>query len=383
MKIVTILGTRPEIIRLSVVIRLLDKCCQHILVHTGQHYDNRLSQIFFDELEVRGPDVNLGVRAAGFGGQIGQVIERSEALLLEHRPDRLLILGDTNSGLAALVARRLGIPVYHMEAGSRCYDDRVPEEINRRVIDHLSSVLMPYTNRGRENLLAEGFPSDRVYVIGNPIKQVIENHRAQIARSRALEELGVEPQRYFLATLHRAENVDVPDRLRNLVNALALLHLEFGYPVLCSLHPRTRSKAAAFGIDLRRAGLSVLEPLGFFDFVSLEQAALCLLSDSGTVQEEGCVLGVPHVTMRDATERIETLECGANILSGTEPSAVLSAVRLVTSEQRRWQAPDEYLVPAVAETVCRILLGFRSPDTAEVGWQRRNWRSAVAMREAT
>ena len=376
MKVMTILGTRPEIIRLSLVIRLLDQSAEHILVHTGQNYEDRLSQIFFDELGVRPPDVYMGVRAAGFGGQIGQVLERSEALFRQHRPDRLLILGDTNSGLSALVAGRLGIPVYHMEAGNRCYDDRVPEEVNRRVIDHSSSVLMPYTNRSRENLIAEGFPGHRLYVIGNPIKQVIDNYADQIAGSRAMEELGVEPSRFFLTTFHRAENVDTPGRLRDLVDALTLLRAEFGYPVLCSMHPRTRSKVEAFGIDLKREGLSFLEPLGFFDFLRLEQAAFCLLSDSGTVQEEGCILGVPNVTIRDVTERPETLECGSNILSGTEPAAILNAVRFVTSQGRGWQPPVEYLAPVVAETVCRIVLGFRLPNAAELNWRSTKPASA-------
>jgi UDP-N-acetylglucosamine 2-epimerase (non-hydrolysing) len=371
MKIMTILGTRPEIIRLSLVIPLLDRFCQHILVHTGQNYDSRLSKIFFDELAVREPDVYMGVRAAGFGGQIGQILERSEALFLEHRPDRLLILGDTNSGLASIIARRLGIPVYHLEAGNRCYDDRVPEEVNRRIIDHSSSVLMPYTNRSRENLLAEGFPGNRIYVIGNPIKQVIDHFSEKIAASAALEQLGLERRKFFLVTLHRAENVDVEFRLRSLIDAFALLHEEFGFPVVCSLHPRTRSKMEAFGIDLKRAGLSFLEPFGFFDFVALEQSAFCLLSDSGTVQEEACIFGMPNVTIRDVTERSETLDCGSNILCGVILDEVLRAVRMVTSQNVRWKPPEEYVAPAVAETVCRIVLGYRLPDTAELEWHGR------------
>src|ERR1035437_6269666 len=196
MKIMTILGTRPEIIRLSLVIPLLDQLCQHSLVHTGQNYDDRLSRVFFEELGVRKPDVHMGVRAAGFGGQIGQILERSEALFLEHRPDRLLILGDTNSGLAAIVAKRLGIPVYHMEAGNRCFGDRVPVEVNRRIIDHSSTVLMPYTERSRENLLREGMASNRVYVTGNPIREVIETFRDRISSSKALAELGLERKKY-------------------------------------------------------------------------------------------------------------------------------------------------------------------------------------------
>ena len=371
MKIMTILGTRPEIIRLSLVIALLDQFCEHILVHTGQNYDDRLSQVFFAELGVRRPDVHMGVRAAGFGGQIGQILERSEALFLEHRPDRVLILGDTNSGLTAIIARRLGIPVYHMEAGNRCYDDRVPEEVNRRVIDHSRSILMPYTNRSRENLLGEGLPNDRVYVTGNPIKQIIDQFSEKIAASTTIERLGLERGKFFLVTLHRAEYVDIEMRLRSLLDALALLHEEFGFPVVCSLHPRTRSKMEAFGIDLKRAGLSLLEPLGFFDFVRLEQSAFCLLSDSGTVQEEACIFGVPNVTIRDVTERPETLECGSNILSGIAPSAILAAVRFVTAQRGKWNPPPEYLAPAVAETVCRILLSYRIPDLSEVVWRQR------------
>jgi len=369
MKIMSILGTRPEIIRLSLVIPLLDQFCQHVLVHTGQNYDDQLSQVFFDELGVRKPDVHMGVRAASFGGQIGQILERSEALLLEHRPDRLLILGDTNSGLAAIIARRLGIPVYHMEAGNRCYDDRVPEEVNRRMIDHSSSVLMPYTNRSRENLLAEGFPGNRVYVIGNPIKQVIDKFSEKIAASAALEQLGLERGKFFLVTLHRAENVDIESRLQSLLDALVLLHDKFGFPVVCSLHPRTRSKMEAFGIDMKRTGLTFLEPLGFLDFSRLEQSAFCLLSDSGTVQEEACIFGVPNVTIRDVTERPETLDCGSNILSGAQPNAIFRSVTLVTAQKPSWAVPEEYQRPSVAETVCRILLGHREPDPAELQWR--------------
>src|SRR3990170_4557679 len=211
MKVMTILGTRPEIIRLSGVIRLLDRYSEHTLVHTGQNYDDRLSRIFFEELEVSPPDVNMGVHAGSFAGQIGQILEKSEELFLKYHPDRLLILGDTNSGISALVARRLGIPVYHMEAGNRCYDDRVPEEVNRRVIDHSSTILMPYTNRSRENLLAEGILGERIYVVGNPISEVIRHFAAQIDSAPGPSRLGL-PAGYFLATIHRAENVDNEER---------------------------------------------------------------------------------------------------------------------------------------------------------------------------
>jgi UDP-N-acetylglucosamine 2-epimerase (non-hydrolysing) len=257
----------------------------------------------------------MAMRAATPAAQIGQILEKSETLLLKPRPDRVLILGDTNSGMAS-IARRLGIPVYHMEAGNRCYDDRVPEEVNRRVIDHCSSVLLPYTNRSKENLLREGVPADRIYVTGNPINVVIKVFDKEIVQSSALEQLGVERRKYFLVTMHRAENVDVEPRLRGLVDALARLHAEYGHPVICSFHLRTKAKVEAFGVDVARNGLRFVEPFGFFDFVRLERKAFCILSDSGTVQEEACIFGVPNVTIRDVTGRPETLESGSNILAG-------------------------------------------------------------------
>jgi UDP-N-acetylglucosamine 2-epimerase (non-hydrolysing) len=223
MRVMTILGTRPEIIRLSAVIRLLDQYAEHTLVHTGQNYEDRLSRIFFEDLAVRTPDIFMGVRAATFSGQIGQILEKSEEVFGEIRPDRLLILGDTNSGLSAIVARRLGIPVYHMEAGNRCYDDRVPEEVNRRVIDHSSSVLMPYTSRSRDNLLAEGFPANRIFVTGNPIREVIDRCSSLISASTILNDLDLGERRFFLVTVHRAENVDRKDRLRGIVAGLESL----------------------------------------------------------------------------------------------------------------------------------------------------------------
>lgn len=369
MKIMTVLGTRPEIIRLSLVIKLLDEQADHVLVHTGQNYDDRLSRIFFDELGVRAPDEFMGVRGTGFGDQVGQILAHSEELFRKHRPDRLLILGDTNSGLSALVARRLGIPVYHMEAGNRCFDDRVPEEVNRRVIDHSSTVLLPYTNRSRENLLHEGIPGERVYVTGNPIKQVIDHHAASIGRSSILADLGLTEHRFFLVTMHRAENVDLADRLRSLVEALVSLHQYYGFPVVCSLHPRTRAKVEQFGVNLDRTGLRFVQPLGFFDFVRLEQSAFCLLSDSGTVQEEACIFGVPNVTIRDVTERPETLECGSNLLASCDPNTIARMVEFATASETNWIPPSEYLVPHVAETVARLVLSYRVPDQAELAWR--------------
>jgi UDP-N-acetylglucosamine 2-epimerase (non-hydrolysing) len=256
-----------------------------------------------------------------------------------------------------------------MEAGNRCYDDRVPEEVNRRVIDHSSTVLLPYTERSRQNLLAEGIPGSRICVTGNPIKQVIDRFSREIAASSALEDCGVARGSYFLVTAHRSENVDNAGRLRSLLEGFEGLHREYGYPVVYPFHPRTRSRAQAAGIELERSGIRFITPLGFFDFIRLEQNAFCVLSDSGTVQEEACIFGVPNVTVREVTERPETLECGSNILCSVDPQAIAGAVRLVTGQKRGWQPPKEYLESGVAEAVCRIVLGYRMPDAAETAWR--------------
>jgi len=359
-KIMTILGTRPEIIRLSRIVPALDGAVDHLLVHTGQNYDSRLNDIFFEDLGVRAPDHWLGAKGS-FGEQAGQILAGCERLMVGEEPDRVLILGDTNSGLSAIVAKRLGIPVYHMEAGNRCYDDRVPEEVNRRIIDHSSDVLMPYTHNSKENLMREGIALDRILVTGNPIREVIAHYEDRIAQSRALDELGVTDGKYFLVTMHRAENVDIEPRLRALTSGFLQLHERFGYPVVVSTHPRTRSRMATFGIDASGSGVRFMEPFGFFDFICLEQRAACVISDSGTVQEECCIFGVPNVTIRDVTERPETVECGSNVLSGADADILLRAAELVMGRSPDWEPPPEYLVKNVTQTVLNILVSFRLP----------------------
>lgn len=358
MKVMTLFGTRPEIIRLSQVIKHLDRFCEQLLVHTGQNYDPNLSDIFFDELGLRPPDIYLGVQATNFAEQAGQILSRVGEVLSQVKPDRLLILGDTNSGLAAIVAARMGIPVYHMEAGNRCYDDRVPEEINRRLIDHCSHVLMPYTHRSKENLLREGIERQRIFVIGNPIYEVLEAYRAQIDTSDVLSRLDVAPKEYFLATLHRAENVDDPTRLEQLLRGLALVADAYQEPMIVSLHPRTADKLARSGLSPQSERVRLLKPLGFFDFVKLERHARCVLSDSGTVQEECCIFKVPNVTLRDVTERPETIECGSNILAGADPERILQSVTTVLGSTRSWTPPAEYLEACVSRVVAKIVLGY-------------------------
>ncbi len=355
-KVLTLLGTRPEIIRLSRVIPLLDESCEHVLVHSGQNFDDRLSGMFFRDLGLREPDRSMGVRGDGFGDQIGQILAGCEEIFRAEAPDTVLVLGDTNTGLGAFVAKRMGIRVAHMEAGNRCFDDRVPEEVNRRVIDHSSTVLMPYTHRSAENLVREGIERRRVYVTGNPIKEVLDHYASQIDAADPFSAVGVEPGKYFLVTAHRAETVDDPARLASLVEALNQTVEKYDLPVVASLHPHTADRMQQFGIEAGK--VRFVPPLGLFDFVRLEKEAFCVLSDSGTVQEECCIFGVPTVTMRDVTERPETIECGSNILAGVEADRILPAIDLAVRSAGKWTPPPEYLVDNVSDIVARIVQGI-------------------------
>jgi UDP-N-acetylglucosamine 2-epimerase (non-hydrolysing) len=360
MKVLTIFGTRPEIIRLSLVMSLLDQHSQHVTVHTGQNYDESLSDVFLRDLQVRTPDYHLGVRSASFGEQVGLILSKTDEILEKEKPEKILILGDTNSALTAIVAARRGIPVFHMEAGNRCYDDRVPEEVNRRIIDHSSRFLLPYTERSKENLVREGIERDRIFITGNPINEVLLNFNEQIESSEAMENLGVGKYEYFLVTLHRSENVDLPERLEKILRGFQLVAEKFDKPMLVSLHPRTASKLEKFGIKPNTDKIKLLNPLGFFDFVKLEKNALAVLTDSGTVQEECSIFGVPNVTVRDVTERPETIEAGSNILSGADSEQILKAVEIAVSQPANWIAPREYMVESVSQTVLKIILGYNS-----------------------
>ncbi|MEW5784273.1 MAG: UDP-N-acetylglucosamine 2-epimerase (non-hydrolyzing) [Bacillota bacterium] len=357
MKVLTVLGTRPEIIRLSRIMPVLDRLCDHVVVNTGQNYDRNLNAIFFAELGLRQPDYILACQCKSPIEQICTILEGCEKVMLKEQPDRLLILGDTNSTLSAMAAKRMGIPVFHMEAGNRCYDDRVPEEVNRRIVDHCSDILMPYTERSRANLIREGIAGQRIYVTGNPIMEVLTYYARRIEESRALHKLGLETKKFFLVTLHRAENVDLEERLTQFIKAFQLLNAEYQIPVICSLHPRTRSQLMKRGQTLGGAGIRTVEPLGLFDFVHLEKSAFCVLSDSGTVQEECCILKIPNVTLRDVTERPETVEVGSNIVAGCAPEAIVGAVKTVLDRPGDWEPPHEYLAGSVSSTVVKIVLG--------------------------
>ena len=356
----TIFGTRPEIIRLSLVLKVLDQHSEHVTVHTGQNYEESLSDVFIRDLEIRTPDVHLGIKSRNFGDQIGQIITKTDELFETHKPDRVLILGDTNSGLAAIPAARRQIPVFHMEAGNRCYDNRVPEEINRRIIDHSSSILLPYTERSKENLVREGIDRDRIFVTGNPIKEVLDHFAENIENSEVMKALKVTPFEYFLVTLHRAENVDDPERLKKIFDGLAEVAAKFGKTILISVHPRTAEKLEQHGIRPPSPKIRLLKALNFFDFVKLEKNSLAVLTDSGTVQEECSIFGIPNVTLRDVTERPETIECGSNILSGGETDNILRAVEVAIAQPAAWKPPREYMAENVSQTVSKIMLGYTS-----------------------
>ncbi len=357
-KIMIIQGSRPETLRLSVILKKLDKLANTILVHTGQNYDERLNDIFFKELELRAPNYSLGVKTGNFGEQIGLIFTKIDEIITKESPSKVLILGDTNSALAAIIAEKKGTPVFHMEAGNRCFDRTVPEEINRKLVDSISTYNLPYTQLSKENLLKDGISKDRIFVTGNPIYEVMETYKAQIDSSTIFAQFNnIIPQHYFLATFHRAENVDNPSTLRKIIRQLESIAQYFCMPVICSIHPRTANKIREFNVEYDSSILLFNKPFGFFDFVKLEKNAKAILSDSGTVGEEACILGVPHIIMRNSTERQELVECGASILAGLDGNNILEALRTILSLNHTWKVPEEYLYTDVSDRVVKILQG--------------------------
>ncbi|MHA2039319.1 MAG: non-hydrolyzing UDP-N-acetylglucosamine 2-epimerase [Promethearchaeota archaeon] len=369
LKIMTILGTRPEIIRLSKIIPLLDKYSNHTLVNTNQNYDENLNKIFFKDLKLREADINLGISSSSFGQQVGELLKKTNDLFIQYRPDRIIILGDTNSGLCSIVANRLGIPVYHLEAGNRCFDDRVPEEVNRRVIDHSSTILLPYTERSKENLLTEGIANNKIHVTGNPIAEVIQTNKQKIQSSSVLKKLNLKKGNYFLVTLHRAENVDIKSRLKNIITGIDKLSKKWNVSVIISTHPRTRERLKEFKVSQDSKRLRYFSPFNFFDFICLEKEAGCILTDSGTVQEEACILKIPSLILRDVTERPEIIDSGASILTGDNPNDIVSKGNMILDRNNRWDIPAEYKRKSVSKTVTNIVLGYKIPSLSEKAWQ--------------
>ncbi|MGC4820229.1 non-hydrolyzing UDP-N-acetylglucosamine 2-epimerase [Micromonospora sp. DT63] len=358
-RIMTVVGTRPEIIRLSRVLARLDDTVDHVLVHTGQNWDPTLSDVFFTELRLRQPDRFLEVDTSSLGRVLGGVLVGMEQAIAELRPDALLVLGDTNSCIAALMARRMRVPVYHMEAGNRCFDLNVPEETNRRLVDHVADFNLVYTEHARRNLLAEGLHPRRILHTGSPMREVLEHYRASIASSTILRQLELEPGGYFLVSAHREENVDRPDRLRRLLDCLVAVRDRWGLPVLVSTHPRTRKRLEALAPDATALdGIAFHEPFGLLDYVHLQTRAYCTLSDSGTVSEESAILGFPAVTLRESIERPEALDAGGIIMTGLDPQGVVEAVEVTVAQvaAQGVPCPVDYQVPDTSRRVVDFIL---------------------------
>ena len=355
LKVVTIVGTRPEIIRLAPTIKLLDKFTDHVLVHTGQNYDYELNEIFFEDLGLRSPDIFLGVDTTSLGAVLGSVLIKTEVVLTEQRPDALVILGDTNSSISALIAKRMKIPVYHMEAGNRSFDENVPEEINRRLVDHISDYNLVYTEHARRNLLAEGIHPSRILLTGSPMKEVLADNAGALANSEVLARLKLTERGYFLVSLHREENVDDPNRLASVLEALGQIADSYELPILVSTHPRTRKRLEGQS-DALKERLHFHPPFGFNDYIKLQQSAKLVLSDSGTISEESAILGFPAVTLRDFIERPEALDAGAIMSSGISSESVLRAVAFALSGTWKTTVPDEYLVMNTSHRVLAFLL---------------------------
>jgi UDP-N-acetylglucosamine 2-epimerase (non-hydrolysing) len=360
MKVLTIVGTRPEIIRLSRVIAVLEQVTNHVLVHTGQNYDYELNEIFFKELGVPKPRHYLKAAGRNAAQTIANTIAKADVVLEKEQPDAVLVLGDTNSCLAVIPAKRRKIPIFHMEAGNRCFDMRVPEEINRRIVDHVSDINLCYTEHGRRYLLAEGLPPDRVMKTGSPMKEVLDFHRDSIEASDVLKRLGLEKGRYFTISLHREENVDNPAHLKSLVAALNALARQYRFPLVFSMHPRTRKRLEAGRLKLHRL-IRALPPLGFFDYVALQKNACCTLSDSGTIAEESSILGFPAITVREAHERPEGMDEGAVIMTGLGAERILQAVEMTLAQFRALgpcRLPADYNVDQVSWKVAKIILSY-------------------------
>jgi UDP-N-acetylglucosamine 2-epimerase (non-hydrolysing) len=325
--VVTIVGTRPEIIRLSRIIPKLDKTFNHVFVHTGQNKDLMLNEVFFKDLDLRAPDVFLDVDTSSLGAVLGDTLKKIESVYLKHKPDAVLILGDTNSAISAVLAKRMHIPVYHMEAGNRSFDENVPEETNRRLVDHVSDFNLPYTEHARRNLLAEGIHPRRLMMSGSPMREVLEHYRSKIDASTVLKDLDLEPQKYFLVSAHRQENVDSPERLKDLLDSLKAVHDEWKLPLMVSTHPRTRKQLESIPGYKDIQGVTFHEPFGFLDYNKLQLNAKCVISDSGTISEESTILGFPAITIRDSIERPEAMDFGGIVMTGLRAENVLTGIK--------------------------------------------------------
>jgi UDP-N-acetylglucosamine 2-epimerase (non-hydrolysing) len=361
-KVMTIVGTRPELIKLSRVIAELDRHMDHVLVHSGQNFDFELNEIFFQELGIRRPDIFLNANSDTAAETIGKVIVAADAAFEREKPDAILIYGDTNTGLAVIPAKRRKIPVFHMEAGNRCFDQRVPEEINRKIIDHLSDINLPLTEHARRYLLAEGLPSDRVIKTGSTMNEVLSFYKSGIETSDILDQLGLKPGAYLLVSVHREENVDDPAKLQRLLQCLEAIAEYFDRRLIVSTHPRTRKRIEALSDRQTDKRIEFLKPFGFFGYINLQMNAFCVISDSGTITEEASILGFPAVTLREAHERPEGMDRATLILTGLNPERVVQSIRIITDQhehgERSTVMVDDYNVPDVSRKIVRIIASY-------------------------
>lgn len=362
LKVMTLVGTRPELIKMSRVIAELDRQVEHVLVHSGQNYDFELNQVFFDDLEIRKPDHFLGAAGENAAQTIAEVIAKADAVFEREKPDALMLYGDTNTCLAVIPAKRRKIPVFHMEAGNRCFDQRVPEELNRKVLDHLSDINMVLTEHARRYLIAEGIRPETIIKTGSHMEEVLNYYMPRIESSDVLVREGLENGKFFIVSAHREENVDTPDNLRDLLDTLRALADTYGFPLIVSTHPRTRKRLEALGESLDHPLIRFSKPFGLLDYIKLQMSAFCVLSDSGTITEEASLLNLPAVTLRNAHERPEGMDEGTLIMSGLKREAVLDAVKVITSQHDRVRrtipvVPD-YQAGPVSKQVVRVVLSY-------------------------
>lgn len=358
----TILGTRPEIIRLSRVMAALDQLVDHKIVHTGQNYDYELNDVFFEELGVRQPDHFLNVDTSSLGRSLGEILIKTEQVILEEKPDAVLVLGDTNSATATIMAKRMKVPTYHMEAGNRSFDANVPEEINRKLVDHLADFNLVYTEHARRHLISEGLSHRFIYLTGSPMREVLEHSLDSIQNSDVLTQLELQAGKFFIVSVHREENVDSKENLAQVVEALNALYETYGYPVVVSTHPRTRNRLEKLGLDKVKGDIRFLKPFGFFDYNKLQMEAFCAISDSGTISEESSILNFPAVTLRRSIERPEALDTGVIALTGLDKDTLIEGVRIATASRAAFsgterEIPEEYKIRNTSERVVRLITG--------------------------
>lgn len=363
LKVLTVVGTRPEIIRLSRVTALLDEHVNHIIAHTGQNYDYELNEIFYKDLELRKPDFFLNVDVSSLEASVGDIIRKSGEILRAEKPDALLVLGDTNSCLSAYMAKRLHIPIFHMEAGNRCFDFNVPEEVNRRIIDHIADINLVYTEHARRNLISEGIPHRRIYLTGSPMFEVLNHYKPKIAASKIFDSLKLKADSYFVVSTHREENVDNPDNLKKILIILNHLAADYNVPIIVSTHPRTRKQLESVKDITMNSLIRFLKPFGFTDYVHLQMNAMCTLSDSGTVSEESAILNFPAISFRNSMERPEAQDAGTIILTGFDPDSVRASINMAISEHKgniSKQLPVDYQVPDASWRLLKIIQGLSS-----------------------